>query len=123
METSSTNTHWPKLLSVFFPLDILVKGQVPTPVAVAAVEGDEIDQYGEYQAECIFLRSCLLWPHWACVMLNSLLLSENVGYINGQVQPEGKKKGTFISSMHKGDVKIILCKDGNNTQPCFALSP
>lgn len=76
---------------MFFPLDILVKGEVPTPVAVAAVEGDEIDQYGEYQAECIFLLSCLLWPHCDCVMLNCLLLSENVGYINGQVQPEGKK--------------------------------
>lgn len=81
-----------------------MKGEVPTPVAVSAVEGDEIDQYGEYKAECIFLLGCLLWPYWLYVMLNCLLLSENVGYINGQVQPEGKKKGTLISSMHKGDI-------------------
>lgn len=78
------------ILSVFYP-GLLVKGEVPTP-AIAA-EGDEmsIDRYGKYS---VYFCVVVLWFHCIQVMLSYLSLSENVGYINGQVQPEGKTRNT-----------------------------
>lgn len=98
-------------LSVFYP-DLLVNGEVPTPAI--AVEGDEmsIDRYGKYS---VYFCMVVLWLHCLQVMLSCLSLSENVGYINGQVQPEGKTRNTSVIPKFELHTTCIENKDNLTT--------
>lgn len=68
---------------------------MPTPAIAVEGEGMSIDRYGEPR---VFLHVCLLCLRCIQLIFNCLSLSDNVGYINGQVQPEGKTRDTTSTS-------------------------
>ncbi len=85
-----------------------MKGEVPTPATAVEDDGMSVDRYGKYS---VYFCMVVLWIHCNQVILSCLSFSENVGYINGQVQPEGKTRNTSLILKFELHTKCIENKD------------